>query len=579
MIIFSPFRYRRKHVAAIVTTGLAIFAVFASTAGAESRPPSSLSLTITPIKTEGPIDAFKIDVEIRGDALASIETLSIYEDFGPLLHIGERISNLIAADAGGPIPMKNAVAELSDAPFVISQRKWMLARKPQAFLAYSYETAVSRETATGPVWELRSEERGASGSGRTFLVLPDSNDTFFTEIEWNLSALAAGTRSLSSFPSPDGARAEPLDLLQTAFFMAGDLVSNPADLAAPSSFKSASTTYGDIDQAHILDWTKRAYNAFIEFFDVPSEPPFTVFVRRNPFGGMGGTAFPDALVSTMSVDTERAEMYSLMAHEMAHVFLSGLTGEGGWFNEGVAVHYQRRLPLMAGLMTPEEFLDDLNDTTRRYYSNVRNDLPMKEAQDLFWFDARGRVLPYDRGALYFADIDAKLRVATNGERGLDHVIREILQRNREGGSVDIDGFLDILARDLGDSAREDYERMMAGALIVPSSDAFGPCFRREKKKTPSFELGFDIYSLMKTPRIIKDLDPNSPAAKAGLKEGDHVVNAMVLDAVQTNPSDPLTLLVERPGGAEKITFKPEGAPVTGYQWVRSENTPDDRCRY
>lgn len=546
-------------------------------AAAADSETSQLTLTLRPVTQAGAINALEIETQIAGDAIDEIESLSIYEDFGPLLRIGERISQLTASDAEGAIALESAVTVATETPFTISRREWALSRPPQGELAYTYTAHVSLETATGPVWELRSEPDGVSGSGQGFLVLPESERLFAIRVRWDLSELGDKARALTSFSSPEE-RPQPLSTLQTTFFMAGELVSNPESLDAKSPFKAASTTTGAIDQTELLDWTKRAYDAFNDFFNAPEPPPFTVFIRRNPFNGSGGTAFPGAFVATMSEDTKFADMRFLIAHEMAHVFLRDLGVDGAWFNEGLAVHYQRRLPLTAGLVEPHDFLADVNDTARRYYANVRNDLPMAEAQDLFWIDARGRILPYDRGTLYFAETDAKLKDATNGAGGLDDVVREMIERRRKGGATDLDGFLSLLARDLGDEARADYDAMMAGALIVPPSDAFGPCFRRVRTPAPSFELGFAISSLMQTPRIISGLDPASPAAKAGLREGDRVTNSMVIDSIQASPSDPLTLVVEREGENVEITFKPEGAPVEGYKWVRNEDAPDDVCR-
>ncbi len=57
------------------------------------------------------------------------------------------------------------------------------------------------------------------------------------------------------------------------------------------------------------------------------------------------------------------------------------------------MHYQGLLPFRAGLLSPEAFLEDLNDTARRYYANPLNDTPDAEIAPRFWEDTRIRVLP------------------------------------------------------------------------------------------------------------------------------------------------------------------------------------------
>ncbi|MBB5519566.1 hypothetical protein [Amphiplicatus metriothermophilus] len=553
-----------------------LLAAAGPTLGAEKS--GRISLLLRPLVEDGVIEAIRIETVIAGALQDEPPTLAIYGEFGPLKRIGARVSALSAADARGPIALASETVEIATTPFPISERRWRLARAPQDELSYAYTVVVSRETATGPVWELRSEPKGASAMGAGFLVLPIGTDPYTVEITWDLSALPDGAQALTSFPPSGGRRPEPLDRLRRTFFMAGLLTTWPEDLEKAGAFRAASTAEGAIDQKALLAWSKRTYDAFLDFFDAPSEPPFTIFVRENPFGGSGGGAAPEALMSTMSRDTSLEEMDFLIAHEIAHVFLAGLADAGSWFNEGLAVHYQRRVPFMAGLIGPEQFIADVNDTARRYYANVRNRLPMEEAEALFWSDARGRILPYDRGAFYFASVDAKLKAATDGARGLDDVLREMLVRKRQGERMDVETYLAILERDLGEAARTDHAAMMSGAMIVPPSDAFGACFRRTAFDAPAFELGFDIASLMTPPRVIKGLDPDSPAARAGLREGDVVINPMVLDAVQGEPSKLLTLKIDRGGEIAEIAFRPEGAARRSYRWVRDAGVPDSACR-
>jgi predicted metalloprotease with PDZ domain len=280
----------------------------------------------------------------------------------------------------------------------------------------------------------------------------------------------------------------------------------------------------------------------------------------------------------MKPTTPLGAVEGLAAHEMVHVFMNGLDRES-WFEEGIAVMYQSRAPYLAGLFYPTQYIDDINKTARTYYSNVRYDMPMAEATKEFWTDARARLQSYVRGGLYFYQLDAKLKAKTNGKRGLDQVLHDFIAARNAGRSVTVQDFISLVARDLGPEAEADYQAMMAGKRIVVPENAFGRCFRRKTEQMPIFELGFAMKSLMQQPRVIADLDPASPAAKAGLRDGDNVLSATPLDGAQEDPDREMRVTVARDGKPLDIHFKPKGTKtLDGYQWERVPGLPDGACR-
>ena len=119
--------------------------------------------------------------------------------------------------------------------------------------------------------------------------------------------------------------------------------------------------------------------------------------------------------------------------------------------------------------------------------------------------------------------------------------------------------------------------MLAGGLMLPESDAFGPCFERTTGKFRRFELGFDGKSMMAHPRIVRGLVPDSAAAKAGLRDGDEIVAPVGLDAVQGKQDATLTLQIRRDGTVFPLTYLPRGAQTDAYQWRRVPGVPDKKC--
>ncbi|MEH3158515.1 MAG: hypothetical protein PGN08_05980 [Sphingomonas taxi] len=118
------------------------------------------------------------------------------------------------------------------------------------------------------------------------------------------------------------------------------------------------------------------------------------------------------------------EIKFTLAHEMFHTFQPFIEGPSGlessWFGEGLATFYQRRLPLRFGLIGPDDFVRDLNFHAGRYYTSAMASVPNAEVPKRFWADTRIRTLPYDRGMLYFADLDDRLRKASGRQAVARH---------------------------------------------------------------------------------------------------------------------------------------------------------------
>jgi hypothetical protein len=81
----------------------------------------------------------------------------------------------------------------------------------------------------------------------------------------------------------------------------------------------------------------------------------------------------------------------------------------------------------------------------------------------------------------FADLNAKLLAASKGRRSLDDLVLAMLTSKRAGGAYDEARWRALLHADLGQSGIDDLDRMLAGTLIVPASNAFGPCLERTQR--------------------------------------------------------------------------------------------------
>ena len=535
---------------------------------------AQLDIQLTPVVKDGLAVAIDVTEHIRLDT--PLPSLVIAEKLGPLVNIDQRLVNIQLSDQQGPLTLSTAQAAFPDA-LGTTPRAWRTDRPTVGEVVLRYRAKVSHDTIAGPTWEVRSEARGISAAGYTFLLLPEDQQTYKVSLSWDLSALANNATAIDSLPT-DGQ--VTMHRLGATYFMAGDLHRLPADPKASGPFRAASTAdTTQFSQASLLSWAHQAYVKYSDFFGFAQQPPFTVLFRDNPIIDQSGTELPDALMVAAAKDTPFSHMREILSHEMVHVFLHG-PEDASWFQEGLAVMYENRALYALGLIDDDEYLSAVNNTVQTYYANVKKFISMDAAQAAFWTDARARLQPYYRGGMYFITTDSRLRKTSQGKVTLDQLLREFLQAYRDGKSVTGEDWLALVRSHLGEAADRDYHALQEGGLLVPEDEAFGRCFTRQTVQVPVFELGFDISSLMQRPRVITGLVPDSPAAKAGLREGDRVSTSTGLDAQQAKHGEPLTLVAERDGKQVPISFIPQGPLTESYQWVKTTNSlGDSTCRH
>lgn len=489
-------------------------------------------------------------------------------DYGP--------GDVQAVDAQGDIPLKQSLDDPDEGGFLY-YRRWTASRPVEGEVTLRYRAPISLvipRLGSGPPFDLRAQGGGVSGAGSTFLVVPDAGDRpFRIWLRWDLAALPRDSIGVSSFGRGDAEAAGPVNQLLFSYYMAGPIGRFPADGEA-AGFAGYWIGETRFDADELLRWSHRAYEAFADYFKDANPPPYTVLLRGNPYQGGGGAALINSFLASYADTLEDSdELRETIAHEILHKWVGTMEGPPGstsWFSEGMTVHYTRELLRRTGLYSEQEFLDSVNGTVTSYYTNALNDLPNAQIAARFWEDTRVRSLPYSRGSLYFADVDAKLRRQSDGKRSLDDLLEAVRKLRTDGGSITPETWSELVVAELGAPAGRDFDAMLAGSLIVPPEEAFGPGFVRESARLRRFELGFDREALVKVPSIVTGLVDGSEAARAGLQNGDRILEPVALEEVQEDPDKLLDLRIGRDGSELAIRYAPRGEAVDGYRWRRSE---------
>lgn len=553
---------------------LACVVLLAPTAWAEDP---QLTLLLKPGAFARDANTGHVDVTLtieKADTAAGAPLLALPLVIANAETVADKLQDLEVRDAVGIVPLA-----VKDDPVALAYaRHWTARREVKGDLIVRYRAPVDNtppRRGSGPPYQLRTEGGGVSAVGNTFVLLPETQKPHRISIRWDLSAMGAGAIATSSFGDGDvDAPTGPPSRLSSTVFMAGPMKRYPANNGG--AFSAVWMGSPPFDPAPLAAWADKLHSWMSVFFKDQEEPPYRVFLRYNPINAGGGAALMNSFLTTYGTTGSADGLRGTIAHEMTHTWTS-VGGPGQWFSEGNAVYYQRLLPLRAGLFTPQEFLDDLNETASRYYSNALNNTPDKEIAPRFWEDTRIRVLPYDRGAMYFAVLDEKIRAASDGKRKVDDLVFEMMARNRRGDASGDTQWRELLAKELGPAGPQLHDAMLSGELMLPGPKAFGSCFNRTTAKVRRFELGFDPKSLVGDVKTIRGLQQDSEAAKAGLRDGDIVTYATALDSVQGDPARTLTLQVTRDGKTSPVTYLPRGAETDIWQWERVAGIPDSAC--
>lgn len=440
----------------------------------------------------------------------------------------------------------------------------------------------------GARFGLRHDATGIGGLGAFFLVLPASRRVERIRVEWAPAVGCTGQmQGASSFAEATG---ELQSLRLASYFFGRPQVFSTDD----GSLHVRSAWFGApaLDTAAAAAWAARAFAAERAFFGDDDPAPYHLFARVLPVMGdrANGMGQPSSFLTAIGPATAFGpRLRANIAHEMLHRWLGlqlrlgGPEGSGFWFTEGFTVHYANLLMLRAGLVAPDEFLAELNGTVTRQFANPRAAATNDEIRRGFFDDDALSVVPYTRGALYAAELDAAIRRASRGARSLDAVVRALYTAAPSAPVGDAglrelpaSAFRQAVVRELGPPGAERFDAVIArGEAPDPPSEAFGPCFERVPRAIAQFQLGFDERRSLAEPKAIRGLVAGSAAARAGLREGESLV------AIESSFlfSDKETVVtVKRPEGTVAIRYLPAGPRRDGFAWVRVNGVPDDRCR-
>jgi hypothetical protein len=244
------------------------------------------------------------------------------------------------------------------------------------------------------------------------------------------------------------------------------------------------------DLKAMLEWGDNAYRYLTRTFRyLDPAPPYIMDVRALPLPTFStGAAFVGgSLIHTGSAfldGQDIAYMQNTLFHEMTHQWVGEVKGEHSWFSEGLTVYSTTVLPYRGGLTTLEEYAAEINRNAHEYYANKARDWSQDKIEKIGMDDEQTRRVPYDRGNFYFADLDDQIRVKSHGRRSLYDMLSPIFEARQKGKTFDQAAWEKALRHELGPNAVKQFHDVVieGTTIVVPASDAFGPCLERRPKE-------------------------------------------------------------------------------------------------
>lgn len=250
-----------------------------------------------------------------------------------------------------------------------------------------------------------------------------------------------------------------------------------------------------------------------------------------------------------------------VAHELVHtapvgsVFLADGPVAANFLPEALAEFIGRRALYRGGLLEEKDWASVVSVKLSRYARKIRT----------AGAEGVGEADPYVLGDLLVILMDAEIRRVSEGEKGIESFLFDILGKTGNGTPGqrlswgDFRGSLASLTSSAFVSRLEGLlERRERFEL---SDDMFDGCLRLTANPVMEFDPGFAVERSIEERRVLGTRE-GGPAWKAGLRDGTTLLEW----SVQWGRADvPVRLVVSRQGEREEMSFLPQGSEVLGVE--------------
>ena len=206
-----------------------------------------------------------------------------------------------------------------------------------------------------------------------------------------------------------------------------------------------------------------------------------------------------------------------------------------WFAEGVTSTYGSYTLVRSGIWSKEQFYADLGQQISELEARPANHWQSAEQSSLdAWLEKyplynqpENSVSYYTKGQVLGDLLDILIRDRTSNEKSLDDVLRAMNTDFAKQGKMYRDS-LDVrltTEKIAGSSFEEFFAKYVAGTESMPYQQILGLAgleLRSAEHRRPT--LGFRVERDASGALIVRNVGADSPAAQAGLRDGDGILN-------------------------------------------------------
>ena len=202
-----------------------------------------------------------------------------------------------------------------------------------------------------------------------------------------------------------------------------------------------------------------------------------------------------------------------------------------WLAEGWTAYYDDLLCLRAGVFTRKQYLETAAKNVQGMLAAPgRFRLSLRESSFDAWIrlyrpDENTRNSSqnyYGNGSIAALVLDLTIRRSTNGQRCLDHALRELYRTTfAQGRGYTRQDVVHSLSHAAGEDLGPLLARLVDNALepdLAPLLAAFGVKFVQREREKPYLGMSFDGDRL-----VVNFVNENGPAFESGIAPGDEVI--------------------------------------------------------